>query len=96
MNEPATWAVRPLSVHVPQSGRRKPAAMVRLAVGPLELVLMVSRLKRCRSGLAAQAPTADGGTPAIGADPETWAAIEAAAVAAVMADPAARGRVLAE
>ena len=94
MTELETWAPRALSVHVPPGGRRKPAALVRLAVGPLELVLVVSRLKRQRSGLAALAPTADGGAPAISADPEVWAEIEKAAVAAVAADAAAREHVL--
>ena len=46
MTEPATWTVRPLSVHVPRGERRSPVAMVRLAIGPLELVLAVSRLRK--------------------------------------------------
>lgn len=31
MTETTTWAVRPLSVHVPPGERRNPIAMVRLA-----------------------------------------------------------------
>ena len=63
--------------------------MVRLAVGPLELVLAVSRLRK--SGVAVRPPMAEGGAPAIGAAPEVWAVIERTAVAA---DPAAREHVL--
>ncbi len=61
--------------------------MVRLAVGPLELELAVSRLRK--SGLAVRPPMAEGGMPAVGAAPEVWAVIERAAVEAVAADPAA-------
>ncbi len=92
MTGPATWTVRPLSVHVPRGERRSPVAMVRLAVGPLELVLAVSRLRK--SGLAVRPPMAEGGAPAIGAAPEVWPVIEKAAVAAVAGDPAAREHVL--
>ena len=92
MNDLATWAVRPLSVHVPPGERRNPVAMVRLAVGPLELVLAVSRLRK--SGLAVRPPMAEGGAPAIGAAPEVWAVIEKTAVSAVAADPVAREHVL--
>ena len=92
MNEPATWAVRPLSVHVPPGERRNPIAMVRLAVGPLEMTLGVSRLKK--SGLAVRPPMAEGGVPAISAAPEVWAVIEKAAVGAVVVDPSAREHVL--
>ena len=92
MTEPATWTVRPLSVHVPSGERRNPIAIVRLAVGPLEMTLAVSRLKK--SGLAVRAPMAEGGVPAISAAPEVWAVIEKAAVGAVAADPAAREHVL--
>ncbi len=92
MTEPATWAVRPLSVHVPPGERRNPIAMVRMAVGPLEMTLAVSRLKK--SDLVVRPPMADGGTPAISAAPEVWAEIEKAAVAAVAGDPAAREHVL--
>ncbi len=67
-DDAASWAVRPLSVHVPPGERRNPVAMVRLAVGPLELELAVSRLKK--SGLAVRAPMAEGGMPAVGAAPE--------------------------
>lgn len=66
--------------------------MVRMAVGPLEVVLSVSRLKK--SGLAVRPPMADSGVPAIGSAPEVWAMIEKAAVAAVVEDPAAREHVL--
>ena len=41
--------------------------MVRMAVGPLEVVLAVSRLKK--SGLAVRRPVSDGGAPAISAAP---------------------------
>ena len=92
MTDATSWAVRPLSVHVPPGERRNPVAMVCLAVGPLELVLPVSRLKK--SGLAVRPPMAEGGVPAISATPKVWAVIEKAAVGAVAADPAARARVL--
>ncbi len=91
-DDAASWVVRPLSVHVPPGERRNPVAMVRLAVGPLELELAVSRLKK--SGLAVRPPMAEGGVPAVGAAPEVWAVIEKAAVAAVAADPTAREHVL--
>lgn len=68
--------------------------MVRLAVGPLELELAVSRLKKW--GWAVRPPMAEVGTPAVGAVPEVWAAIEEAAVAAVAGDPAVREHVLGE
>jgi hypothetical protein len=68
MTDPASsWAVRPLSVHVPPGERRNPAAMVRLPVGPLEMVLAVSRLRK--SGLAVRPPVSGGSTPAISAAP---------------------------
>ena len=92
MADPETWTVRPLSVSVPPGGRRNPVAMVRMAVGPLELVLAVSRLKE--SGLAVRPPMADGGVPAISAAPEVWAVVEKAAITAVADDPAARDHVL--
>ena len=63
-----------------------------MAVGPLEVVLAVSRLRK--SGLAVRPPMAEGGVPAIEAAPEVWAVIEKAAVAAAAADPAAREHVL--
>ena len=66
--------------------------MVRLAVGPLELVLAVSRLRK--SGVVVRPPMTEGGAPAIGAAPEVWAVIEKAAVAAAAADPVAREHVL--
>ena len=90
MTDLATWTVRPLSVRVPPGERRNPAAMVRLAVGPL--VLTVSRLRK--AGLAVRPPMADGGVPAVSASPEVWAVVEKAAVAAVAADPVAREHVL--
>ena len=92
MTDATTWAVRPLAVHVPPGERRNPAAMVRLAVGPLELVLTVARLRK--SGLAVRPPMAEGGTPAIGAEPAVWAVIEKVAVGAVAGDPVAREHVL--
>ncbi len=92
MTELATWAPRALSVHVPPGERRNSVAMVRLAVGPLEVVLGVSQLRK--SGVAVRPPMAEGGTPAVGAAPEVWAMIEKAAVAAVAGDPAAREHVL--
>ena len=92
MSELETWAVRPLSVSVPPGERRNPVAMVRMAVGPLEMTLAVSRLKK--SGLAVRPPIADGGIPAVTADPEVWAEIEKVAVGAVAADPSARDHVL--
>ncbi len=66
--------------------------MVRMAVGPLEVVLAVSRLKK--SDLVVRPPMAEGGVPAISAAPEVWGLIEKAAVDAVAADPAAREHVL--
>ena len=92
MTELATWAPRALSVHVPPGERRTPVAMVRVAVGPLELVLGVSRLKK--AGLTVRPPATDGGAPAVSAAPEVWAVIEKAAVGAVAADSAAREHVL--
>lgn len=92
MTEPATWTVRPLSVHVPPGERRNPIAMVRLAVGPLEMTLGISRLKK--AGLMVRPPMAEGGVPAISAAPEVWAVIEKTAVSAVAADPVAREHVL--
>jgi hypothetical protein len=92
MTEAEAWIVRPLSVHVPPGERRNPIAMVRLAVGPLEVTLAVSRLKK--AGLAVRPPMAEGGTPAISAAPEVWAVIEKAAVNAVAGDPVAREHVL--
>ncbi len=72
--EPAPWAVRPLSVHVPPGERRNPVAMVRMAIGPLEVVLGVSRLKK--SGLVVRLPMAEGVAPVVSAAPEVWAVIE--------------------
>ncbi len=93
MTDPASsWAVRPLSVHVPPGERRNPLATVRLAVGPLELVLTVSRLRK--EGVVVRPPMAEGGVPAIGAAPEMWAVVERAAIAAVAGDLAAREHVL--
>ena len=66
--------------------------MVRMAAGPLELVLAVSRLRK--SGLAVRSPMADSGVPAVSASPEMWAEIERAAVAAVADDPVAQEHVL--
>jgi hypothetical protein len=62
MTEPTPWTVRPLSVHVPPGERRTPVAMVRIAIGPLEVVLAVSRLRK--SGPAVRPPMAEGGSPA--------------------------------
>ena len=90
--EAATRAVRPLSVHVLLEGRRKPVAIVRLAIGPLEVVLSVSHLKKW--GLAARPPMVDGGAPAVSAAPEVWAVIEKATVAAAAGDPVTREHVL--
>ena len=90
--ELASWAPRALSVHVPPGERRNPVAMVRMAVGPLEVVLAVSRLRK--SGLMVRSTATEGGVPAISAAPEVWAEIEKAAVGAVAADPAAREHVL--
>ncbi len=92
MTDLATWPVRPLSVRVLLDGRRKPAAMVRLVVGPLELVVAVSRLRK--EGVVVRPPMAEGGVPAVGADPEVWVVIERAAIAEVAGDPAAREHVL--
>ena len=92
MSELETWTVRPRSVHVPPGERRNPVALVRVAVGPLEVVLPVSRLKK--SGLAVRPPMADSGAPAVSASPEMWAEIERAAVAAVADDPVAQEHVL--
>ncbi len=93
MTDPASsWAVRPLSVHVPPGERRNPLATVRLAVVPLELVLTVSRLRK--EGVVVRPPMAEGGVPAISAAPEVWVVIERSAVAAVAGDPAAREHVL--
>ncbi len=66
--EAAPRALRPLAVHVPPGERRNPVATVRLAVGPLEMTLAVSRLKK--SGLMVRPPMAEGGAPAISAAPE--------------------------
>ncbi len=85
-------AARPLSVHVPPGERRNPVATVRMAVGPLEVVLAVSRLKK--SDLVVRPPMAEGGVPAISAAPEVWAVVERAAVGAVATDPVAREHVL--
>lgn len=92
MTEPVSWSVRPLSVHVPPGERRTPVAMVRLALGPVELQLAVSALRKGQ--LVVRPPMTEGGVPAISAAPEVWAVIERAAVAAVAADPAAREHVL--
>jgi hypothetical protein len=89
--EAATRAVRPRSVHVFPEGRRKPIAMVRLTVGPLEVVLTVSRLRK--PGVVVRPPMSERCAPAVSAAPEVWAVIEQAAIAAV-ADPAAREHVL--
>lgn len=91
MAEPSTWAVRPLYVRVPPGERRRPVAMVRMAVGPLEFELAVSRRKK--SGLAVRSPMAEGG-PAISATPEVWELIKKAALAAVAIDPAARDHLI--
>ncbi len=91
-DDAAAWAVRQLSVRVPPGERRNPVAMVRMAVGPLEMTLAVSALKK--SQLVVRPPMAEGGVPAISAAPEIWAEIEKAAVGAVAADPAARDHVL--
>lgn len=81
--EPATWTVRPLSVSVPPGERRNPVAMVRLAVGPLEMTLGVSRLKKSgKSGAVVRPPICEGGTPAFSAAPEVWAVIGEAAPSA--------------
>ena len=92
MTEPATWAVRPLSVHVPTGERRNPISIVRMAGGPLEMTLAVSRLKK--SGLAVRAPMTDGVLPAVSAAPDVWAEIEKAALVAAAEDPAASDHVL--
>ena len=92
MTEVQPWPVRPLSVRVPRGERRTATVLVRLAVGPLELELAVSRLRK--SGLAVRPPMAEGGVPAVSGDPEVWAVIEKAAVAAVAGDPAAREHML--
>jgi hypothetical protein len=92
MTDATTWAVRPLSVHVPPGERRNPVAVVRLAVGPPEVAVAVARLKR--SGLAVRPPMAECGVPAANAEPELWAAVERTAPTAVAADPAASRHVL--
>ena len=65
-----------------------------MAVGPLEMTLAVSRLRK--SGLMVRPPMAEGGVPAISAVPEVWSVIEKSAVGAVAGDPVAREHVLAE
>ena len=63
-----------------------------MAVGPLELALAASRLKK--AGFWVRPTMSDGGTPAISAGSEVWMVIEKAAIAAVAGDPAAREHVL--
>jgi hypothetical protein len=75
-------AVRPLS-----EDRRTRVVLVDVRVGPLVVVLAVARLRR---QVVVRLPLADDGEPAIGASPEMWERIKAAALAAVEADPAAR------
>src|SRR5689334_13120143 len=75
-------AVRPLP-----PDRRTRVVLAHVAVGPMVLVLGVARL---RKGLEVRPPVAGDGGPAIGVSPELWERIEAAALAAVQADPDTR------
>jgi hypothetical protein len=81
-----------VSVTVPRTDLRTPLAVVIVAVGPLVLSLGVSRLTGKK--LLVRPPTAASGGPGVGASPEVWAAIEAAAIAGVTADPAAKAYLL--
>ncbi|MBL6079689.1 hypothetical protein JMJ56_16850 [Belnapia sp. T18] len=73
---------------MPPGERRNPVAMVRLAVGPLTLLLPVSRLRK--AGLAVRLPMGEGGVPAVEADAATWDTSQQATIGAVMLDQAAR------
>jgi hypothetical protein len=75
-------AVRPLP-----ADRRTRVVLADVVVGPVVLVVGVARLRR---QVVVRLPVAEDGSPAIGISPELLARIEAAALAAVQADPAAR------
>jgi hypothetical protein len=79
--------VRACAVRLLPADRRTRVALAHVVVGPVVLVLSVARL---RKGLEVRPPVAEDGASAIGVSPELWAQIEAAALAAVQADPAAR------
>jgi hypothetical protein len=81
-HEVRVCAVRPMPLD-----RRTRVVLANVVVGPVVLVLSVARLRR---QMAVRPPVAADGAPAIGASPELWARIEAAVLAAVEADPAAR------
>jgi hypothetical protein len=92
MTEPAAWPIRPLAVTVPAGPRRNPIAMVRMEVGPLTLLLPVSRLRK--AGLTVRLPVGEGGVPAVEVDAATWGTIQQAAIGAVMLDQVAREHLL--
>lgn len=87
MTEQDERPIRPLSVRLPPGERRNPVALARVAVGPLQLELVVSRLKK--GGITVRSPVSEGGLPAIEAEPAAWAVIERAAIEAVLRDQAA-------
>ena len=84
-----------LAVRLPTSVQRTPRVAVDLALGPVALVLMVAR-KRLRGRLDIRLPETSDGAPGVELPPELQAEAEAAAVAAVRANPEAwhylRGR----
>src|SRR5688572_12242977 len=80
--EVAVTTVRPLL-----GDRRTRVALAHVALGPVVLVVAVARLRR---EVVVRLPMAEDGSPALDISPELLARIEAAALAAVAADPAAR------
>ena len=81
-------APRVVSIEIPETDRRTPFVVVRVAVGPLTVAVGVALP---RSGwLTLRPPLSILGKPAVETDPpELWDEVETLAIAAVRADPAA-------
>ncbi len=77
-----------LAVRLPSSVQRTPRVAVDLVLGPVGLVMTVAR-KRMNSRLEIRLPETSDGAPGVILPPHLLAEAEAAAVAAVRADPRA-------
>ena len=77
-----------LAVRLPSSVQRTPRVAVDMVLGPVGLVMTVAR-KRMNSRLEIRLPETSDGAPGVVLPPELQAEAEAAAVAAVRADPRA-------
>ena len=77
-----------LAVRVPSIAQRTPRVAVDLALGPVALVVTVAR-KRLRGRLDIRLPETSDGAPGVMLPPELQAEAEAAALAAVRANPEA-------